>query len=54
LPTVNFNLFKIFPFANEKGGDRKKLSLGLAQDDKHHDYTIDGDRFDHTYDDEHS
>ena len=32
----------------------KKTYLGLAQDDKHHDYTIDGDRFDHTYDDKHS
>jgi hypothetical protein len=44
LPTVIFNLFKIFPFRNEKGGggDRKKIYLGLAQDDKHHDYTIDG------------
>jgi hypothetical protein len=23
----------------------------LAQDDEHHDYTVDGDRLDHTYDD---
>ena len=37
----------------KKEGIEKKLSLGLAQDDKHHDYTINGDRFDHTYDDEH-